>query len=91
MRFICTVWFRDPGLPVDDHDYEWPACFAVEASTGPEAASWGDHIASAYSARRGQPKLSSSVEPLESADLPGKKDLPVVPCGHEASDDEIGW
>jgi hypothetical protein len=91
MKFVYTVWFRDPRLPADDQDYEWPACFTVEAASVAEAATWGDRIASTYSVQRGQQMLSSSVEPFESAQLPGKQELPVIPYGREPSDDEIGW
>lgn len=91
MKFVYTVWFRDPRLPADDQDQEWPACFIVEAATAPEASSWGDRIASAYSAQRGQQMLSSSAEAFETADVPGKQALPVIQYGHAASDDEIGW
>lgn len=91
MRFVYTVWFRDPRFPSDDQDYEWPACFVIEAPSAADASHWGDRIASQYSVRAGQQMLSSSVEPFDTVDLPGKQELPVIEYGHEASDDEIGW
>lgn len=91
MKFIYTVWFCDTRLPADDQDYEWPACFTIEAASALEGVSWGNRIALMYSEKRGQQMLRSSVEVFESSSLPGKHELPVVPYGHEASDDEIGW
>lgn len=91
MKFVYTVWFRDPRLPTDDQDHEWPACFVVEAASVAEAATWGDRIASTYSVHSGQQMLSSSVESFENTELLGKQELPVVPYGHEPSEDEIGW
>lgn len=91
MKFVYTVWFRDPNLLSDDQDYEWPACFVVDAPGDDQAATWGDHLASGYAKSRGQQLLSSSVEALESATLPGKEALPEILYGHEATDDEIGW
>jgi len=91
MRFIYTVWFRDPAFPPDDQDYEWPACFVVDAVGAAEARSWGDRLASAYAWRSKQETLSSSTEPLASTDLLGVDPLPVVEYGVWASDEEIGW
>jgi hypothetical protein len=91
MRSIYTVWFRDPRLPSDDQDHEWPACFTIEAVGTTEAASWGDRVASAHALRTGQKMLSSSVEPFDGANVPGKERLPVIHHGREPSDDDIGW
>jgi hypothetical protein len=91
MRFLYTVWFRDPTKPADDQDYEWPACFMVDAPAARQAAAWGDRLASSYATRTGQQFLSSTVETLERADLPGTDELPVIVFGHEATDKEIGW
>lgn len=91
MKFIYTVWFRNLKLPTDDQDHEWPACFVVDASGAPDAATWGDRLSSGYATRSGQQFLSSSVEVLEGAELPGKEGLPVIPYGYHATDEEIGW
>jgi hypothetical protein len=91
MKVIYIVWFRDPNLSPDDQDYEWPACFIIDAPCVDQAASWGDHLASKYARSRGQQMLSSSVELLEIATLPGKEELPEITYGLEATDDEIGW
>lgn len=91
MKYIYTVWFEDPSLPLNDQDREWPACFVIEAADAQEALAWGDHLASSYSSRSRQPFLSSSVEPFDSADLPGKETLPSIAAGSGAADSEIGW
>jgi len=91
MKYIYTIWFRDSSFPVDDPEYEWPACFVVDASSAADAVCWGDRLASAYSVQANQEMLTSSVEPLEASDLLGTDELPVVPYGCWARDDEIGW
>lgn len=57
MKFIYTVWFRDPSLLSDDQDYEWPASFIVDAPSVVHATTWGDHLASKYAKARGQQLL----------------------------------
>jgi hypothetical protein len=90
-RFLYTAWFRDLQAEPDEQDYEWPACFLVEAVTEAEALEWGDHLAKSFSDRKVTEKyLSSSVEPGDLTDAEVAA-LPLVPFGHEASDFEIGW
>lgn len=90
-RYVYTAWFRDTLMPPDDQDYEWPACFLIEASTSGEALAWGDHLARGYSARMvTEVYLSSHVEDADSAESDLSR-LPVVPVGYEALDREIGW
>lgn len=95
-RFEYAVWFRNLRLAHDDQDYEWPAVFAIEADTAEAAQAWGDHLARSYAARNEEVFLSSKIEPLsdETKLLERIGDRPVVPlvvCGDEATDDEIGW
>ena len=90
-RYVYTAWFRDTRMPPDDQDYEWPACFLIEAATADEALSWGDRLARGFSERRvTEVYLSSHVEDESEADGDLSK-LPVVRVGYEASDMEIGW
>ena len=91
MKFLYTVWFRDPYSAAEDQDHEWPACYVIEASDDLGALAWGDRIALSYSRRQGQELLFSSVESFGSSSVPGKEGLPVVGYGEEIGDDEIGW
>lgn len=91
MKFVYTVWFRNPSLPPEDQDHEWPACFVVESATEQAALAWGDHLARRYGKKSGQLFVSSRVEAADDADLPGVEMLPLVSDGQDATDDEIGW
>jgi len=87
--YAYVVWIRDPTLPTDDEDYEWPAGFIVRASSAEEAQAWGDRLAMARCAEEGDVFLHSTVE---RASEPGAYlSEPVIPYGYEASRDEIGW
>ncbi|MCW2643197.1 MAG: hypothetical protein JWP76_5503 [Dactylosporangium sp.] len=88
-RYEYVAWFRDPALPADDQDYEWPAVFIVEAPSAKEAKSWGDHLAKGRAVRAGEIYLRSSAEPY--AQSPEKDTLPVVAYGVEVPDEEVGW
>jgi hypothetical protein len=86
-RYLYTAWFRDTLALPDDEDVEWPACFLVVAENEANAQTWGDHLSTSFSRRRGTEEfLRSSVEPSEDG---GR--LPVVKDGEDASDGEIGW
>ncbi|MBK9263142.1 MAG: hypothetical protein IPM54_25475 [Polyangiaceae bacterium] len=88
-RYLYVVWFRNTDMPPDDQDYEWPACFLVEALAANDALSWGDQLATDYSKRRGtEVFLKSYLDVDAEGDL---SQLPVVQVGYKASDEEIGW
>ena len=86
MLFQYVAWFRDPALPQDDEDYEWPACFLVDGESSDAARAWGDRLAREYAPRANQLFLWSRVEP-PSRDA----SQPIVVVGEEASDRKIGW
>lgn len=88
-RFVYTVWFREPKLPPDDQDYEWPGCFIIESVDAASAQRWGDHLAERYARSNGQEKLWSSIEPVEGSELPGLDHLAIIPDGYEATDREL--
>ncbi|MEV3903445.1 hypothetical protein AB0K11_14065 [Mycobacterium sp. NPDC050551] len=95
-RFEYAVWFRNLRRAHDDQDYEWPAVFAIEADTAEAAQAWGDHLARSFAARSDEIFLGSKIKPLsdEKKLLERICDRPVVPlvvCGEEVADDEIGW
>lgn len=89
--FVYCAWFQDQTFAPDDEDYEWPACFIVEADSADGALGWGDHLSNSYALRRpDQVYLRSDVVDAATAggDLPS---LPVVRAGYEAEDSDIGW
>jgi hypothetical protein len=90
-RYLYTAWFRDTRMAPSDQDYEWPACFLIEAATPHAALSWGDRLARGFSQRRiTEVYLKSSVE--DESDVQWDlSTLPVIQVGYEASDEEIGW
>ena len=90
VKYVYTVWFRNPDVSSDDPDYEWPACFIVESADEGRAKCWGDHLAARYASSSGQRLVSSGIEPREVSALPGIDTLPIVSDGHEATDEEIG-
>jgi hypothetical protein len=90
--FLYTAWFRNRRLPPEDQDYEWPACFLVTAETATEAQAWGDHLATSFASRRDDEVfLRSDIDETESGGESGSLRVPVIPCGYEATDGEIGW
>lgn len=91
MRFAYTVWLRNESLPADDQDYEWPACFVIDASTADAARRWGDRLAERYAATSGERLIGSAVEAVDTSTLPGLDALPVIADGEEAPDEKIGW
>jgi hypothetical protein len=86
MLFDYVAWFRDPALPPEDQDYEWPACFIIDAQSPETAHEWGDRLARSYAPRARQVFRWSRVEPSK-----GDPRLPTVAVGEEASDQKIGW
>jgi hypothetical protein len=91
MNFVYTAWFRNPALPPDDQDHEWPACFIIDAASASLAQAWGDHLAQGYARRGDEQFLSSAVELLEGSTLGDTGSLPRFAYGYDASDEEVGW
>ena len=90
-RFIYCAWFRDAALPADDQDYEWPACFIIEASTGEGALRWGNHLAVAYALRSGTQRFMKGEVQDHFVSKVDLSSLPIISEECEASDVEIGW
>ncbi len=91
MRYVFTVWLTEPTLPPDDIDYQWPACFLIDAQSETSAKEWGDHLSLQYAMKRGGTVIRSDIEALETSTLPGLDHLPVITEGQDATDEEIGW
>ncbi len=91
MRFAYSVWFRDTRLPPDDQDYEWPACYVVEATDAQAALNWGDHLARKHESENGEVCLRSDVEADDVCDLPGIDALPVVRDGAPGGYRRVDW
>jgi hypothetical protein len=86
-EYRYAVWLRNDQVPPASEDHEWLATFLVAAPSEKAALEWGDHLTHDYCARTGEQYISSSIEPPEA----GAEALPVVPYGHEAHDQDIGW
>ncbi len=90
MKLVYTVWLRNDDMSPEQSDYEWPACFVIEAGSAEGAKDWGDRLAQAHAAARGEELVSSKIE-IWSPSTPGLDRRPVVTEGHEPLDAEIGW
>lgn len=83
-----VAWFRDHTLASDEQDYEWPACFVIEAADAAEARRWGDHLASDYSrSREGREFLRSDLDPDHWEDGQATR----IKTGEDPTDELIGW
>ena len=92
MEYVYTVWFRDTSAEPDDQDREWPACIVIDADRIDDATAWGDHLAKRFSNRRSTEQfLRSQSEPIDAYSDADMSSTPRVACGHEATDEEIGW
>jgi len=91
MKFVYSVWFRNPNTTPDDQDYEWVACFVIDAADSQAALAWGDHIAQRYAARVRDVLLSSEVTDISLAEGSDLDQLPMVADGEDVSDEIIGW
>lgn len=92
-QFVYIAWFRDPRFPSDDQDYEWVACFIIEAEDARSAQAWGDHLARDRAARKPEePFLWSEVRsPDDPMFTNTTAPSPIVSCGVEATDKFLGW
>ncbi len=92
MDYVYTAWFRDTSAQPADQDYEWPACIVIEADKLEDATKWGDHLAKQFSDRTPVEQfLRSESEPLRNYAKADMSSTPRIRCGHEATDEEIGW
>ena len=89
MLYLYTVWLRDSELIPTDEDYEFPACFLVEAQTTTQARNWGDLCAKSHcdNSDNEHAFLTSSVE-LAGRDV--YRDLISIRYGEHVSDDKFG-
>ena len=91
MEYVYTVWFRDLTVPIDDPDYEWPACFIIEGKSEQSCKKWGDYLANKYSKGNKNCFLNSEIERKDKSELTGIDDLPIINEYEEATDEKIGW
>lgn len=89
--FLYTAWFRDPHAKETNQDYEWPACFIIEAKTYEDAHSWEDFLSLIRETRLPSAVFLTSY--IEKSDQSEVIDLnvPFVTYGERVSDDKIGW
>lgn len=89
-QFEYSVWFKDREAHPTDQDYEWVACFLINATTTKDAKDWGDLLSRDFAARNGSNEfLSSSVSPIDPDEA--SSELPKVKFGERVSDELIGW
>ena len=89
-RFEYSVWFKNRDADPTDQDYEWVACFMIDASTTTDAKDWGDLLSQDFAARNGSNEvMSSSVSAIDPGEASSK--LPKVSFGERASDELIAW
>jgi hypothetical protein len=91
MKYIYTVWFNDASLPAEDPDFDWPACFIVDAKNQLFAKKWGDYLSLKYAQKNGMEISSSDVKNLSESSMKNTHALPEIEDGQEAGDDVIGW
>jgi hypothetical protein len=85
--FIYTAWFRDPDCLPDDQDYEWCACFSINATSAERAQAWGDFLARRrHTSIRPDIFLNSSVAPND-----GTYEMVSLSDGEDVTDEFIGW
>jgi hypothetical protein len=66
---LCRLVPRFEDAP-DDQDYEWAACFVIDALTITLAQAWGDRLAKDYAVHRDDTEfLSSNVTPEGANDV----------------------
>jgi hypothetical protein len=90
-RFVYTAWFRNTKVEPDDQDFEWPACFIIEAGSPDMALSWGDRLAKRFAERRATELYLRSTVEDESVAKGDVSMLTVVQFGIDATDVQIGW
>ena len=91
--FWYVAWFRDTTQAPDDQDYEWCACFLIDAQSAELAKQWGDILAHKYSnAMETEVFLWSETQHYDPNDKSvDTSHTPHFAYGHEATDDELGW
>ena len=89
LRYLFTAWFQDSLLPPDDEDFEWPACFIIEAENQNDALLWGRELAEDYCRRRAsETLLHCGIDLAEEDEI---LTLPLVVFGQSVEDEHIGW
>jgi hypothetical protein len=85
-----VVWFLDEKADPSDQDYEWLACFVIDAPSLADAKSWGHCLSEAYVSRHSANTISNSVAQLVS-DRQSVSTLPIVEFVEVIIDQHIGW
>lgn len=91
MKYLYTVWLRELSLEDDDPDVEWPACFLIDAATDRSGLRWGDCLSQRHAQGNHRRVVRSTIEAMDTCNLPGIEDLPLVREGEDVTDEEIGW
>ena len=92
MEFIFTALLRDNDLQPEDEDFEFPACFIVEAGSKAKALSWGNDVTADHCLNNPAHELfSTAVESPNNYPSHVLEDLPKVKYGFMPSEEYIGW
>ncbi len=92
MEFVFTALIQDDDLDPQDLDYEFPACFIVEAQSTEMALSWGNNLVMVHCLNNATHKvINTVVEPIHNYSEHALTSLPKVYYGVPVSDEVIGW
>lgn len=92
MEFIFTALLRDNDLQPEDQDFEFPACFIVEAESKAKALSWGNDITLEHCLSNPKHELINTVvESSKNYPAHVLEELPKIEFGFMPSENQIGW
>ena len=92
MNFVFTALLKDNDLQPEDQDFEFPACFIVEAESKAKALSWGNDVTLEHCLRNPAHKLIDTV--VESSNNYAAhvlEKLPKIKYGFMPSEEYLGW
>ena len=92
MDFVFVTLLRDNNLAKTDQDYEFPVCFIVEAANKDGALNWGEQLTMEFCLNNENIELiNTMVESPNNYSNTALENLPRVPYGYNATEEEIGW
>jgi len=92
MDFVFAALLKDNDLQPEDQDFEFPACFIIEAENKSKALSWGNDVTVEHCLSNPSHELINTV--VESPNnYPSHvlEKLPRIKYGFMPSEEYIGW